>query len=73
MGTNSLYSACINSTDHFMTPHFRQAIQGHTGLDLDFLENLFNNNILLNDEQCGTFEPLSSRRKYCGKQLPTSY
>lgn len=42
-------------------------IQGHTAIDLQFLEDLFNKEILPATEECGVFEPLSSRRKYCGK------
>jgi hypothetical protein len=72
-GIHNLYSACVNATDHFATPHHRQAIRGYTAMDMDFLENLFNNNILPNTEECGIFEPLASRRKYCGKQFLTSF
>jgi hypothetical protein len=42
-------------------------IQGHTALDLAFLEDLFNKDILPPEEECGVFEPLASRRKFCGK------
>ncbi|CBF82218.1 predicted protein [Aspergillus nidulans FGSC A4] len=40
-------------------------IQGHTAVDLEVLEDLFNKEILPATEECGVFEPLSSRRKYC--------
>lgn len=47
-------------------------IQGHTAIDLQFLEDLFNKEILPATEECGVFEPLSSRRKYCGKYFLTT-
>lgn len=47
-------------------------IQGHTAIDLQFLEDLFNKEILPATEECGVFEPLSSRRKYCGKCFLTT-
>jgi hypothetical protein len=39
---------------------------------LQFLEDLFNKEILPVTEECGVFEPLSSCRKYCGKHFPTN-
>lgn len=39
---------------------------------MQFLEDLFNKEILPATEECGVFEPLSSRRKYCGKYLITT-
>jgi hypothetical protein len=43
------------------------AIQGYATLDLSFLEDLFNNKIMAPSEECGVFEPMQSRRKFCGK------
>lgn len=36
-------------------------------MDLEFLEQLFNESILPSQEECGVIEPLATRRKYCGK------
>jgi hypothetical protein len=47
-------------------------IQGHAVLDLQFLEDLFNKDLMPAAEECGAFEPLASRRKYCGKYLLTT-
>lgn len=52
-----------------MTKHHRGAIQGHTVINLQFLEDLFNKEIIPATEECGVFESLSSRRKYCGRYL----
>jgi hypothetical protein len=40
-------------------------------MDFSFLEDLFNKEVLPPAKECGVFEPLSSRRKYCGKYLLT--
>lgn len=44
-----------------------------TTLDLNFLEDLFNKDLIPPEEECGIFEPLSSRRKYCRKYLLTTF
>lgn len=44
-----------------------------TTLDLKFLEDLFNKDLIPPEEECGIFEPLSSRRKYCRKYLLTTF
>jgi hypothetical protein len=46
--------------------------QEHTATGLQFLEDLFNKEILPATEECGVFESLSSRRKYCGKYCLTT-
>lgn len=35
-------------------------------IDLEFLEDLFNGNSFPDTEECDIFEPLISRRKFCG-------
>ncbi|KAG2001441.1 hypothetical protein GB937_010175 [Aspergillus fischeri] len=40
-----------------------------SAIDLEFLEDLFNKDILPSSEECGSFKPLSSRRKYCAQFL----
>ena len=56
-----------------MTKHHRGAIQGHTVINLQFLEDLFNKEIIPATEECGVFESLSSRRKYCGRYLSATW
>lgn len=72
-GTYTPYIGCVNDTDTPLTTHHRMAIQGHTNLDLSFLEDLFNKNILPPSEECGVFEPMVSRRKFCGKWFVTAW
>jgi hypothetical protein len=64
------YIGCVNETYDFLTKHHRGAVQGHAAIDLEFLEDLFNKDILPPSEECGSFEPLSSRRKYCDRDHP---
>lgn len=72
-GEYAPYIGCVNETYDFLTKHHRGAIQGHTVIDLQFLEDLFNKEIIPPVEECGVFEPLSSRRKYCGKYFLTAF
>ncbi|ODM21423.1 hypothetical protein SI65_02267 [Aspergillus cristatus] len=64
------YIGCINESYGVLTKHHRGAIQGHTVINLQFLEDLFNKEIIPATEECGVFESLSSRRKYCGRDHP---
>ncbi|OJJ78603.1 uncharacterized protein ASPGLDRAFT_1510767, partial [Aspergillus glaucus CBS 516.65] len=59
------YIGCSNGSNEFLTKHHRGSIQGHTSLDIQFLEDIFNHNIMPATEECGVFESLASRRKYC--------
>lgn len=61
------YIGCSNGSNEFLTKNHRGSIQGHTSIDLQFLEDLFNHDIMPPTEECGVFESLASRRKYCGK------
>jgi hypothetical protein len=61
------FIGCINATAGILQKHYYSSVKGHTTIDLDFLEQLFNNSILPSREDCGVIEPMSSRRKYCGK------
>jgi hypothetical protein len=36
-------------------------------MDLEFLEQLFNNAIIPAQEECGMIEPVTSQQKYYGK------
>jgi hypothetical protein len=56
----------VNATPDFLQKHYYGSIKGHTSLDLEFLEQLFNESILPAQEECGIIEPLTSRRKFCG-------
>ncbi|BCR91198.1 uncharacterized protein ACHE_70041S [Aspergillus chevalieri] len=61
------YIGCSNGSNEFLTKHHRGSIQGHTSIDLQFLEDLFNHDIMPPTEECGVFESLASRRKYCDR------
>lgn len=41
-------------------------------INLQFLEDLFNKEIIPATEECGVSESLASRQKYCGKYLSTA-
>jgi hypothetical protein len=57
----------VNESPDFLQKHYRNSIKGHTTVDLQFLEQLFIDEILPSQEECGVIEPANSRRKYCGK------
>ncbi|EAW17145.1 uncharacterized protein NFIA_005070 [Aspergillus fischeri NRRL 181] len=59
-----LYIGCVNESPNFLSKHYHSSVKGHTTIDLDFLERLFNDSILPSREDCGVIEPLTSRRKY---------
>ncbi|BCR90626.1 uncharacterized protein ACHE_60512A [Aspergillus chevalieri] len=69
-GEYAPFIGCINGSYGGLTKHHMGQIQGHTAIDLQFLEDLFNKEILPATEECGVFEPLSSRRKYCDRDHP---
>jgi hypothetical protein len=60
------YIGCVNATPDILQKHYYGSIKGHTSIDLEFLEQLFNDAILPAQEECGIIKPLTSRRKYCG-------
>jgi hypothetical protein len=65
------YIGCINELPDVLRKHYYSSIKGYTTLDLEFLEQLFNDSILPSQEECAVIEPLTSRRKFCGKCLVT--
>lgn len=67
------YIGCVNDDFLPVTKHYRGSIQGHTMIDFEFLEALFNKDILPPTEECGVIESLRTRRKYCGKYLRTTF
>jgi hypothetical protein len=67
------FIGCINASANILQKHYYSSVKGHTTIDLDFLEQLFNNSILPPQEDCGVVEPITSRRRYCGKWLATAY
>lgn len=71
-GSYTPYIGCVNDTGLFQTKHHRGSIMNFTTLDLKFLEDLFNKDLVPPEEECGIFEPLSSQWKYCCKYLPTT-
>ncbi len=60
------YIGCSNDTDDCLSKHHRPAGPVPATLDIEFLEELFNKGLLPPAEVCGTIEPVSSRKKYCG-------
>lgn len=60
------YIGCVHGTADFLQKHHYSSVKGHTSIDIDFLEQLFNDSILPSQEECAVIEPLTSRRKYCG-------
>ncbi|OJJ04472.1 hypothetical protein ASPVEDRAFT_43949 [Aspergillus versicolor CBS 583.65] len=64
------YIGCSNGTDDFLSKHHRATGIAPTSMDLDFLEELFNKDILPPPELCGTIEPVSSRKKHCDRDHP---
>ncbi|KAL4804182.1 hypothetical protein BDV18DRAFT_162592 [Aspergillus unguis] len=70
LGNHQPYIACVNEGFKQPPKHHRQFIPSLTGVDVDFLEDLFNKDILPPAEECGTFESLSSRRAYCSCDHP---
>ncbi|KAJ1712953.1 hypothetical protein NYO67_4873 [Aspergillus flavus] len=69
-GEYTPYIGCTNDSSTVVTKHHRGVIQGHIGIDLHFLEDLFNKGILPATEDCGVFAPLSSRQKQCDRDHP---
>lgn len=61
------YVECVNQGPGFLQKHYSSSVKGHTSIDLEFLEQLFNDLIMPSQEDCGVIEPLTSRRKFCGK------
>ncbi|EYE90581.1 uncharacterized protein EURHEDRAFT_466851, partial [Aspergillus ruber CBS 135680] len=59
------YIGCVHGTADFLQKHHYSSVKGHTSIDIDFLEQLFNDSILPSQEECAVIEPLTSRRKYC--------
>jgi len=59
------YIGCIHESPNFLQKHYYGSIKGHTSIDLDFLEQLFNDSILPSQEECAVIEPLTSHQKYC--------
>ena len=66
------YIECVNES-YDSTKHYRQSVQGQTVLNMQFLEDLYNKGILPPTEECGVFEPLSSRRKHCSMYSPSNW
>jgi hypothetical protein len=66
------YISCINSGPGPLQKHYHSSLKGHTSIDLEFLERLFNESILPSQEECAVIEPLTTRRKFCGKWLLTT-
>ncbi|OJJ57920.1 hypothetical protein ASPSYDRAFT_1018177 [Aspergillus sydowii CBS 593.65] len=64
------YIGCSNDTDDCLSKHHRPAGPVPATLDIEFLEELFNKGLLPPAEVCGTIEPVSSRKKYCGRDHP---
>jgi hypothetical protein len=67
------YIGCVNESPDFLQKHYYGSIKGHTSLDLEFLEKLFNEAILPSQEECAVIKPLTSRRKYYGKYSITTH
>jgi hypothetical protein len=65
-----LYIRCVNATPDFLQKHYYGSIKGHISIDLEFLEQLFNESLLPSQEECGIIEPLTSCQKYYSKYLP---
>lgn len=59
------YISCINSAPGPLQKHYHSSLKGHTSIDLEFLERLFNESILPSQEECAVIEPLTTRRKFC--------
>ncbi|EAW25652.1 uncharacterized protein NFIA_044710 [Aspergillus fischeri NRRL 181] len=64
-GDHHPYIGCVNASSSFLQKHYYTSVKGYTSMDLEFLEQLFNESILPSQEECGVIEPLTSRRKYC--------
>lgn len=67
------YIGCVNASSSFLQKHYYTSVKGYTSMDLDFLEQLFNESILPSQEECGVIEPLTSRRKYCGEYFESGW
>ncbi|CBF80826.1 predicted protein [Aspergillus nidulans FGSC A4] len=67
------YISCINSTPGPLQKHYHSSLKGHTSIDLEFLEQLFNESILPSQEECAVIEPLTTRRKFCVNIQETPY
>lgn len=72
-GDHHPYVGCVNASPSFLQKHYYTSVKGHTSIDLEFLEQLFNESILPSQEECGVIEPLTSRRKYCGEYFRSSW
>ena len=46
--------------------HYSRLVTGITVMDQDFLEKLFNENLIPDSEECGVIEQMRSSRKFCG-------
>ncbi|CBF71257.1 hypothetical protein AN6691.2 [Aspergillus nidulans FGSC A4] len=67
------YISCINSAPGPLQKHYHSSLKGHTSIDLEFLERLFNESILPSQEECAVIEPLTTRRKFCVNIQETPY
>lgn len=67
------YIGCVNASSSFLQKHYYTSVKGYTSMDVDFLEQLFNESILPSQEECGVIEPLISRRKYCGEYFESDW
>jgi hypothetical protein len=46
--------------------HYSRTVTGFAVMDIDFLEKLFNENLIPDSEECGVIEQLKSTRRFCG-------
>ncbi|PYH99822.1 hypothetical protein BO71DRAFT_415300 [Aspergillus ellipticus CBS 707.79] len=58
------YIACLNTSPAYLQKHYRVSVKDYISINLEFLEQLFNESILPSQEECGVIEPLTTRRKY---------
>lgn len=67
-GEHDPYIGCVNDP---LPRHYRGTVLGHSVLNLQFLEDLFNEGVIPPTEECNVIEPLKTQRGYCGKHLET--
>lgn len=67
------YIRYSNASPGFLQKYYYTLVKGHTSIDLEFLEKLFNKLILPSQEEYSIIKPLTSRRKYCGKYLASTW
>ncbi|EEH41177.2 hypothetical protein PAAG_03463 [Paracoccidioides lutzii Pb01] len=63
-GYHTPFVICINASQN-PSAHFYRNTQGHTQLNISFLEEIFESGLLHPTEKCGVMEQMQSHRKVC--------